>query len=170
MLADTISLTTPINGVLVILRQLSRRKLDLRFKAHRNSLASFCRWLKSPRSHCPSREFRTAYGSCHSLQRSAKLKQFAALLESGERDSSMRARAREHSSDTDFKAQRICSVQPGGFGFFRQPAFRSGGATHRPAAPPRWTPRPAAESLVAPVSLSPTKDVSSIGDSSRNRN
>jgi hypothetical protein len=54
--------------------------------------------------------------------------------------------------------------------FFRQPVVRSGGAVHRLAAPPRRTLFPAAESLVAPASPSPTKDVFSIGDSNRNTN
>ena len=51
---------------------------------------------------------------------------------------------------------------------FRQPVVRSGGAVRRPAAPPRRTPFPEVESLVALVSPSPTKDASSIGDSNRN--
>jgi len=36
-------------------------------------------------------------------------------------------------------------------GFFRQPVVRSGDAVHRPEAPPRRNPFPAAESLVAPL-------------------
>src|SRR5208283_1626766 len=51
---------------------------------------------------------------------------------------------------------------------FRQPVVRSGGAVRRPAAPPRRTPFPEVESLVALVSPSPRKDASSIGDSNRN--
>ena len=51
---------------------------------------------------------------------------------------------------------------------FRQPVVRSGGGVRRPAAPPRRTPFPEVESLVALVSPSPTKDASSIGDSNRN--
>ena len=51
---------------------------------------------------------------------------------------------------------------------FRQPVVRSGGAARRPAAPPRRTPFPEVESLVALVSPFPTKDASSIGDSNRN--
>src|ERR1700730_553149 len=46
---------------------------------------------------------------------------------------------------------------------FRQPVVRSGGAVHRPATPPRRTPLPGAESLVAAVNPSPTKDVFSNG-------
>jgi hypothetical protein len=42
---------------------------------------------------------------------------------------------------------------------FRQPVVRSGGAVRRPAAPPRRTPFPEVESLVALVSPSPTKEV-----------
>jgi hypothetical protein len=62
------------------------------------------------------------------------------------------------------------SAQPGRLWLFRQPVVRSGGAVHRPAVAPRPIPFPAAESLVARVSPSPTKDVFSIGDSNRNRN
>jgi len=51
---------------------------------------------------------------------------------------------------------------------FRQPVVRSGGAVRRPAAPPRRTPFPEVESLVALVSPCPTKDAFSIGDSNRN--
>ena len=51
---------------------------------------------------------------------------------------------------------------------FRQPVVRSGGAVRRPAAPPRRTPFPEVETLVALVSPSPTKDTSSVGDSNRN--
>ena len=43
-------------------------------------------------------------------------------------------------------------------GFFRRPVVRSGGAAHRPAAPPRWILFPVVESLVAPVRPSPAKD------------
>ena len=50
---------------------------------------------------------------------------------------------------------------------FRQPVVGSGGAVRRPVAPPRRTPFPEVESLVALVS-SATKDASSIGDSNRN--
>ncbi|SRR6266436_1616 len=52
----------------------------------------------------------------------------------------------------------------------RQRAVRSGGAVHRPAAPPRRTPLPAVESLVAAVNPSPTKGAFSIGGSNRNTN
>jgi hypothetical protein len=44
------------------------------------------------------------------------------------------------------------------------------GAVRRLAVLPRRTPFPAAESLVAPVSPSPTKDAFLIGDSNRNTN
>src|SRR6266853_463603 len=52
----------------------------------------------------------------------------------------------------------------------RQRAVRRGGAVHRPAAPPRRTPLPAVESLVAAVNPSPTKGAFSIGGSNRNTN
>src|SRR6516225_2069985 len=55
-------------------------------------------------------------------------------------------------------------------GAFRQPVVRSGDAVHRLAAMPRRIPFPAAESLLAPVSPSPTKDGFAIGDSNRNTN
>src|SRR6516162_10437072 len=45
-----------------------------------------------------------------------------------------------------------------GFCFFRQPAVRSGGAAHRLPGPTQPNPFLAAESLVALVSPSPTKD------------
>src|SRR5215472_16253168 len=51
---------------------------------------------------------------------------------------------------------------------FRQPVFRSGGATHRPPTPPRQNPFLAAESLVALVSPCPTKYGFSIDNSTRN--
>src|SRR6516164_5090158 len=57
-----------------------------------------------------------------------------------------------------------------GFGFFRQPVVRSGGAAHRLAAPPQPTPFLAAESLVAPESPSPMKDAFSIDDNTRSTN
>ena len=63
--------------------------------------------------------------------------------------------------------KRVSVVEPG---FFREPVVRSGDAVHRPEAQPRRTPFPAAESLVAPVSLSPMRDVFSIGDNNRNTN
>jgi hypothetical protein len=53
---------------------------------------------------------------------------------------------------------------------FRRPVVRSGGAVPRPAVAPRPIPFPAAESLVAPASPCPTKDVFSIGDNNRNTN
>lgn len=103
--------------------------------------------------------------------RTANLEQFAAPLESGEPNSPMHACATEHSSDMDFKAPRIGTAQPRvDSGSFRKPAVRSGGAAHQPAVAPRRTPFPAAESLVAPASLSPTKDVFSIDGSNRNTN
>jgi hypothetical protein len=60
-------------------------------------------------------------------------------------------------------------------GAFRQLVFRSGDAVHRPAALPRRIPFPAAESLLARVSPSPTKGGFAkggfaIGDSNRNTN
>jgi hypothetical protein len=94
-----------------------------------------------------------------------------ALLESGERNSPMYAGAMEHSSDKNFKGltkEAACSVVDSGS--FRQRVVRSGGAVRRPAVPPRRTPFLAAESLVAPVSPSPTKDGFAIGDSNRNTN
>ena len=103
--------------------------------------------------------------------RTANLEPFAALLESGEPNSPMHACATEHSSDRDFKAPRLGTAQPRvDSGSFRQPAVRSGGAAHPPAVAPRRTPFPVAESLVAPVSPSPTKDVFSIDGSNRNTN
>jgi hypothetical protein len=54
-------------------------------------------------------------------------------------------------------------------GFFRQPVVRSGGVVHRPVVPPRRIPFPVAESLVAPVRPSLTKDGFSIDDSTENR-
>ena len=68
------------------------------------------------------------------------------------------------------KTPRGGSSQPGRLWLFRQPVVRSGDATHRPAVPPRRTPFPAAESLVAPVSPSLTIDVFAIGDNDRNTN
>jgi hypothetical protein len=82
---------------------------------------------------CPYRKFRAAYGGCHSSKRTAKLKQFVALLESGERNSPMHACAREHSSDTDFKWPRRDTRSVVDSGSFRQPVVRSGGAVRRPA-------------------------------------
>jgi hypothetical protein len=95
---------------------------------------------------------------------------FAALLESGELKSTMSTCARgpfgqEISNAKD--GQRAAWLD---FGSFRQPDVRSGGAGHRPAAPSRRIPLPAAESLVAQVSPSLTKDVFSTGDSNRNTN
>src|SRR5215472_1703529 len=54
--------------------------------------------------------------------------------------------------------------------FFRQPVVRSGGVAHRLAAPTQPTPFLAAESLAAPASPSPTKDVFWIDDNTRNTN
>ena len=69
---------------------------------------------------------------CHSSKRTAKLKQFVALLESGERNLPMHACAREHSLDTDFKGPRgTRSVVDSGS--FRQPVVLSGGAVRRSA-------------------------------------
>jgi hypothetical protein len=103
--------------------------------------------------------------------RNANLEQFTALLESGELDSPMHACAREKSSDRDFTAPRIGTAQPRvDSGSFRHPAVRSGGAAHQPAVARRRTPFPAVESLVAPVSPSPTRDVFSIDGSNRNTN
>src|SRR5215471_19783193 len=51
---------------------------------------------------------------------------------------------------------------------FRQPVVGSGGADHRPAAPPQPAPFVAAQSLAAPVRPSPMKDAFSIDDSTRN--
>jgi hypothetical protein len=75
----------------------------------------------------PYRKFCAASGRCHDVippNRTAKLKQFAGLLQSGERNSRMSDCAGEHSSDGDFKVPRIGSAQPGRFGRF-QPARRS---------------------------------------------
>ena len=95
---------------------------------------------------------------------------FCPLLESGGGDSPTQASAREHSSNTKANDPRRESPWRGGVGLFRQPVARSGGAVHRPAALPRRTPFAAAESLVAPVSPSLTKDAFAIGDSNRNTN
>jgi len=82
----------------------------------------------------------------------------------------MHACARDHSSDANFKGSRKGKAFVADSGSLRQPVVRSGGAAHRPAAPPRRSLFQAAESLVAPVSPSLTKDVFSIGDNSRNTN
>jgi hypothetical protein len=47
---------------------------------------------------------------------------------------------------------------------------RSGDVVHQPAVSPRRIPFPAAESLLAPVSPSPSRDVFSTDDSTRNTN
>ena len=67
------------------------------------------------------------------------------------------------------KAQGDAARGAMGFGFFRQPVFRSGGAARRRGVALRRIPFRAGESVVAPVSPSPTKDAFSIGDSNRNR-
>ncbi len=118
----------------------------------------------------PYRKLCAAHGGCDSSKRTAKLERSAALLESGDRNFPMGVCAGERSSDRDFKAPRIGRRSLADSGSFRQPVVRSDGAVHQPAVAPRRPPFPAAESLVAPVSPSPTRDVFSIGDSNRNTN
>lgn len=57
-------------------------------------------------SSCPYRKFCAAHEGCHSPNRTASLKQFAALPQSGERNSAMHASAREHSSNTKSNGPR----------------------------------------------------------------
>jgi hypothetical protein len=107
---------------------------------------------------------------CHSPNQAAKLKQFVDLLETGERNSRgtrvQRCTVRRQISKVRVEVTRsaLNSV------FFRRPVVRSGCAVHRPAVAPRPIPFTDAESLVAPASPSPTKDVFSIGDNNRNTN
>jgi len=68
------------------------------------------------------------------------------------------AQARETVWAQISKAQGDAGRSTMGFGFFRQPVVRSGGAAHQLAAPTQPTPFLSAESLVAPASPSPTKD------------
>ena len=120
---------------------------------------------------CPYPKFCAAHGGCHSPNRTAKRKQCAALPESGEQKAPMHTCAWEQNWDTQISkgpGEKARSVVDSGF--FRQPVVRSGDAAHRPAARPRRTPFPAAESLVARASPSPMKDVFSIDDSNRNTN
>jgi hypothetical protein len=118
---------------------------------------------------CASRKFRATHGGSHSSKRTAKVERLAALLESGEPNSLMRTCARalfgqEISNAED--GQRAAWLDSGSF---RRPVVRSGGAVRRRGVALRRTPFRAGESLVAPVSPSPTKDAFSIGDSNRNR-
>lgn len=53
----------------------------------------------------PYRKFCAAHGECHSPNRTAKVKHFATLLESGGEDSPMHTPGREHSLNTKSKAQ-----------------------------------------------------------------
>jgi len=57
-----------------------------------------------------------------------------------------------------------------GPGSFTQPVVRSGDEVQQPAVSPRWIPFPAAESVLAPASPSPRRDVFSTDDSIRNTN
>ena len=104
------------------------------------------------------------------LNRTAMLKLLAALVESDKRNSAMRAVTRQHSSELISKRQGEAAHSGVDSGAFRQTVVRSGDAVHRLAALPRRIPFPAVESLVAPVSPSPTKDGFAIGDSNRNTN
>jgi hypothetical protein len=124
------------------------------------------------RPHGPETLVQTGFGEITGqvLQPDCEGQAFCPLLESGGGDSPTQASAREHSSNTKANDPRRESPWRGGVGLFRQPVARSGGAVHRPAALPRRTPFAAAESLVAPVSPSLTKDAFAIGDSNRNTN
>src|SRR5882762_1298146 len=73
-------------------------------------VARSIRGLTNEKSDCPYRKFCAVHGGCHSPNRTAKLKQFAALPESGERNSPMHACAMEHSSDKHFKDPRSGSA------------------------------------------------------------
>ena len=99
-----------------------------------------------------------------------RLNRLAALPESDERNSLMCTTQRDSLGANLSKAQGDAARGAMGFGFFRQPVFRSGGAAHRLAAPTQPTPFLAAESLVAPASPSPTKDACWSGDNTRNTN
>ncbi len=88
------------------------------------------------------------------------------LFESGERNSPRHTCASERGSDTDSTGQSRSSALD--FGCFRRPVVRSGGAIHRPGAPPRRTRFPAVEWVVARACPSPRRDAFWIGDSSRN--
>ncbi len=66
------------------------------------------------------------------------------------------------------KGRAEAARRPVESGCFRRPVVRSGGAVRRPGTAPPLPPLPSAEWIVAPASLSPTRDAFSIGDSSRN--
>ena len=93
------------------------------------------------RPHCPYRKFcAEPHEGCHSPQPDRKPPSSLRPLpiQSGERNPPMHACAREYSSNTKSNGPRRESwrwrlVESG---FFRQPVVRSGGAAHRPAAPP----------------------------------
>jgi hypothetical protein len=88
------------------------------------------------------------------------------LLQSGERNSPRHTCASERGSDIDFTGQSRSSALD--FGCFRRPVVRSGGAIHRPGAPPRRSRFPAVEWIVARACPSQGRDAFWIGDSGRN--
>src|SRR6516162_6568084 len=96
-------------------------------------------------------------------------KQFADLLECSKGNSQMHPCKIKGAYLGDRCQSRAKAVRSTvAWRLFRRPVVRSGGAVRRPGKPPRLVPLPAAESVVAQVSPSPTRDAFSIGDSKRN--
>jgi hypothetical protein len=95
-----------------------------------------------------------------------KLTQFADLLDSGGDTRVQASTFRRRIPNGGAETTRSIV----GSGSFTQPVVRSGDVVHQPAVSPRRIPFPAAESLLAPGSPSPRRDVFSTDDSTRNTN
>jgi hypothetical protein len=117
---------------------------------------------------CPYRIFCAAHGGCHCPNQTGSSNSWTCSSLVNEIRAGTRVqRSTVRRQISRVRAEATRSALDLGF---RRPVVRNGGAVPRPAVAPRPIPFPAAESLVAPASPCPTKDVFSIGDNNRNTN